>query len=193
MSCLDWCKQGKECVGDAAYANYMANKSMVIKRQLLDAIAVYFEGDENRIDHAKRVLRYAEELLIEEDADWHIVIPASILHDVGIKVAEEKYGSSAGSLQEKEGPAIARKMVLSLGFKLDDVDEICEIIGHHHTPGVIDTTNFKVLFDADTLVNAFDHLSDTPPEKIAHFIDEQFLTDSGIAMAKRELIVSVSA
>jgi hypothetical protein len=31
MSCLDWCKQGKECVGDAAYANYMANKSMVIK------------------------------------------------------------------------------------------------------------------------------------------------------------------
>jgi hypothetical protein len=154
---------------------------------------VYFEGDENRIDHAKRVLRYAEELLIEEDADWHIVIPASILHDVGIKVAEEKYGSSAGSLQEKEGPAIARKMVLSLGFKLDDVDEICEIIGHHHTPGVIDTTNFKVLFDADALVNAFDHLADMPPEKIAHFIDEQFLTDSGIAMAKRELIVSVSA
>jgi len=38
------------------------------------------------------------------------VIPASILHDVGIKAAEEKHGSSAGHFQELEGPEIARKI-----------------------------------------------------------------------------------
>lgn len=194
MSCLDWCDYGKECVGEEAYDSYTTNKSMAVKRRLIDMIEEYFEGDQRRIDHAKRVLRFAEELLkVESEANWHIVIPASLLHDVGIKVAEEKYGSASGKLREREGPPIARKMILGLGFKLEEVDEICDIIAHHHTPGVIDTANFKVLYDADTLVNGIDRLDETAKDKLSSFVERAFLTEAGRELADRELELYANA
>jgi HD superfamily phosphodiesterase/predicted RNA-binding Zn-ribbon protein involved in translation (DUF1610 family) len=191
MGCLDWCQFGKECVGEVAYESYMTNKSIAVRRKLLDAVEEYFGDDAPRIDHAKRVLRFAEELLKEvDDADFHIVIPASILHDVGIKAAEEKYGRADGKLQEEEGPPIARKMVLSLGFKLEDVEEICEIIAHHHSPGVIDSANFRVLYDADLLDNSRERLSEASAEEAEAFVDRAFLTEAGKELARSELFES---
>ena len=35
---------------------------------------------------------------------------AALTHDIGIHVCEEKYGNCNGKLQEKEGPAIAKKL-----------------------------------------------------------------------------------
>lgn len=32
---LDWCKRGKECVGDAIYDKYMRNKAVGLKKHLL--------------------------------------------------------------------------------------------------------------------------------------------------------------
>ena len=148
-SCLDWCKYAKECVGDNTYNKYIKNKAITIKQKLTEELEKHFGTDSKRINHAKNVMRFAEEILKEEKADWHIVIPASILHDVGIKAAEEKYGSTTGNYQEKEGPDIARKILLGISFKKEDIDEICEIIAYHHTPGKVKTLNFSVLYDAD--------------------------------------------
>ena len=149
----------------------------------------HFGLDTRRIDHAKRVLRFAEELLDEERADWHIVIPASILHDVGIKAAEEKYGSFDGKLQEQEGPPIVRKMLLKLGLKMEIIDEICGIVAHHHSPGVVDTLNFEVLYDADLLVNLSEKKRTSTPEEISSLIDRSFLTGTGKKIARREFKV----
>ncbi|MEW6170169.1 MAG: HD domain-containing protein, partial [Candidatus Omnitrophota bacterium] len=129
-------------------------------------------------------LGYVENLIKLENADWHIVIPASILHDVGIKKAESKYGSSAGNLQEKEGPAIAREILVKLGLKKQDVEEICEIIAHHHSPGKINTQNFKVLYDADWLVNLKDEVDLSDKEKLKKIIGRIFLTKTGQEKAK---------
>lgn len=38
MSCLDWCRYGKECIGYAAYDNYMANRAIGLKKQLRSMI-----------------------------------------------------------------------------------------------------------------------------------------------------------
>src|SRR3989338_5737007 len=105
-SCLDWCKYAKECIGEQKYTNFLKNKLIIMKDKLIKKLEAYFGSDAKRINHAKNVMSFAEELLRKEKGDWHIVIPASILHDVGIKEAEAKYGSSAGHLQEKEGPPI---------------------------------------------------------------------------------------
>ncbi|MHB9155171.1 MAG: HD domain-containing protein, partial [Endomicrobiales bacterium] len=67
----------------------------LIKKKLTQELEAYFGADHKRIDHAKKVLRYAEELLREEQADPYVVIPAALLHDVGIKAAEAKHGSAA--------------------------------------------------------------------------------------------------
>lgn len=157
----------------------------VIKRRLLKELEEYFGTDTKRIDHAKNVMNFAEELLRHEKADWLIVVPASVLHDVGIKVAEEKYGSSAGRLQEKEGPEIAEKILVRIGFGREDIDEICTIIAHHHSPGKVNTRNFKVLYDADWLVNLKDEVDTTDKAKLRETINKIFLTETGKKLAEK--------
>lgn len=184
-SCLEWCSYAKECVGDEIYNNFMKNRAVTIKDKLIKELEDYFGKDAKRINHAKKVMGYAEELLKQEKSDWHIVIPASILHDVGIKVAEEKYGSSAGHHQEKEGPAVARGILLKIGLTKKNIDEICEIIAHHHSPGKVNTQNFKVLYDSDWLVNLKDEFDTKDKEKLTKIIDKVFLTASGKELAKK--------
>lgn len=184
-SCLDWCKYAKECVGDTTYNIYMQNKAITTKQKLLKELEEYFGNDTKRINHAKNVMNFAEELLRQEKADWHIVIPASILHDVGIKVAEEKYGSNAGHYQEKEGPEIARKILLKLGCKKEDIEEICQIIAHHHSPGKVNTLNFKVLCDADWLVNLKDEVDTEDEEKLKKIINKVFNTNTAKQLAQK--------
>lgn len=185
ISCIEWCKYAKECVGAETYNTYMQNRAITIKDKLLKELEEYFGTDTKRIEHAKKVMGYAEELLQQEKADWHIVIPASILHDVGIKVAEEKYGSSAGHYQEKEGPEIAKKILLKTGLKKEDINEICEIVANHHSPGKINTQNFKVLYDADWLVNLKDEADTKDKSKLSKVIDRVFLTSTGKELAKK--------
>jgi len=184
-NCLDWCKYAKECVGEQKYSNYLKNKSVIMKDRLIKELEEYFGKDKRRIDHAKNVMGFAEELLRHEKADWHIVIPASILHDVGIKVAEQKHGSSAGHYQEREGPAIARDILVKVGVKEDDINEICEIIAHHHSPGKINTQNFKVLYDADWLVNLNGEVDIKDKNKLKEVINKVFLTKTGEEMARK--------
>jgi HD superfamily phosphodiesterase len=184
-SCLDWCSYAKECLGAEGYNKYMQNKAITIKGKLLKELELYFGDDQKRINHAQEVMSFAEELLKTEEGDWHIVIPASILHDLGIKEAEQKYGSSAGPYQEKEGPAIARGILLKMGLKKGDIEEICAIIAHHHSPGEIDTLNFKVLYDADWLVNLRDEVNTNDKDKLRRMIAKVFLTVTGKELAKK--------
>lgn len=185
MSCVEWCKMAKECIGEMAYEKYIQNRNVTIKQKLIQELKDFFGKDQKRIDHAMKVAEYAEEIIKHEKGDWHIVIPSAILHDVGIKIAEEKYGSSAGHLQEKEGPPVAKKILLKMGMNLDDINEICEIIGHHHTPGVINSINFKILYDSDWLVNLGDEVNIKDKEKLARIIEKNFLTATGKSMAKK--------
>lgn len=46
--------------------------------------------------------------------------------------------------------------MLREGLSEELVVEVCQIIAHHHAPGVVDTINFKVLYDADLIVNLED-------------------------------------
>ncbi len=153
------------------------------KAALARAMEAYFNGDAKRINHAHRVTEYAEELLKREGGDYSIVIGASLLHDIGIHQAQKKYGSTIGKFQEKEGPPIARRILTRLGFERNQIEEICEIIAHHHNPGRINTQNFKMLYDADWLVNLRDEYDIQDRSKLHNIIDRVFLTPSGKALA----------
>ena len=155
-----------------------------IKKALTRAMEAYFKPDTRRINHALRVTEYAEELLKQERGDYRIVIGASLLHDIGIHVAERKYGTTIGKYQEKEGPPIARGILTRLDFEPAQIEEICQIIAHHHSPGKINTQNFKILYDADWLVNLGDEYDIQDRNKLANIIDRVFLTERGKALAR---------
>ncbi len=137
----------------------------------------YFSEDEKRFQHALCVTEYAERILqYEGDVDKDVVLAAAILHDIGIHESERKYGSSAGKYQEIEGPPIAREIMLKEGLPEKLVEEACRIIAHHHTPGVVDTNNFKVVYDADLIVNIGD----------GELLKGKYLTEGGRKVAESQ-------
>jgi HD superfamily phosphohydrolase YqeK/DNA-directed RNA polymerase subunit RPC12/RpoP len=179
MSCLEWCKFGKDCVGEATFQSYQRDRAVGMKQRLLEALERHFGEDRRRIEHAREVLAEAEELMKSEEAEWHIVVPAALLHDVGIKLAEEKHGSAEPRYQEREGPAAARGILLKLGFQMRDIEEICDIVGHHHSPRAQETANFRVLYDADCLVNLRQDAAGRSPAELLKLIEGRFLTAAG--------------
>ena len=73
----------------------------------------YYKGDPKRIQHFLKVHAYAKLIGEQEGLDkktLDILEVAALTHDIGIKISEEKYNSSAGKYQEIEGPTIAQKM-----------------------------------------------------------------------------------
>jgi hypothetical protein len=155
------------------------------------AMQDYFGADQRRIDHALRVTGYADELLCREPGDRDVVIATALLHDIGIREAERKFGSAAGNLQEQEGPPVAREILLSLGFAEPVVAEVCQIIASHHSPGEVDTDNFRIIWDADWLVNLGDEFDLSDREKIPCLIRRLFLTESGRALAARDYLAEM--
>jgi len=158
------------------------------REELLARLEVHFGADEKRIDHAREVLKAAEELMGAIRAEPRIVVPAAILHDVGIKAAEEKFGSAAGPLQEKEGPPIARAILEALEVPADEIEAICAIIAHHHSPGIIETREFAAVYDADCVVNLAEAAAKLPKKELSRMIDETLLTEPGRKLAKRTYI-----
>ncbi|MFC1987790.1 HD domain-containing protein [Chloroflexota bacterium] len=154
------------------------------KAMLIKAIEACFQGDTRRINHAHKVTEFAEELLKREGGDYPVVVGAAVLHDIGIHQAEKKYGSTAGKYQEKEGPPIARQILTRLGFEQNQIEEICEIIAHHHSPGKITSGNFNILYDADWLVNLRDEYDIQDKNKLNKIIGKVFLTQSGKTLAR---------
>lgn len=198
FGCALWCPKAVDCIGQERYQQLLSSAKTQPKQDryrtkkdlLLFEMEKYFAADQRRINHAKKVLEFAEQLLEKEGAEPLVVISAAILHDIGIHKAEEKYKSSAGSYQELEGPPIAREIMQKLQFKKEVVDEVCEIIANHHSPGKIDTVNFKVLYDADWLVNLKDEFDTKDREGLDKTINKVFLTPSGKELAKRLYIAA---
>lgn len=145
----------------------------------------YYTGDPKRIQHYTKVYTYASMIGAAEhlpEETQHILETASIVHDIGIKIAEEKYHSSAGPYQEKEGPAAARAMLTELGYEEAVIDRVCYLVGRHHTYTDIDGADYQILVEADFLVNLYESQADRAA--IENAVARIFKTKAGTQMAK---------
>lgn len=153
---------------------------------LLNKMIAYYAGDAKRIQHFLKVYSFASLLGTLESLkkeEQYLLEVAAIVHDIGIKLSEEKYGSSAGKYQEIEGPAISREMLHELGYDSALIDRVSYLIGHHHTYENIEGIDYQILVEADFLVNAYeDNLS---PNAIDSFKQKIFRTKSGTALLQQ--------
>ncbi len=119
----------------------------------------YFGTDLRRINHSLKVRNFARIIASDEplgETGEATVDLAAILHDIGIREAERKHGSSAGNLQEIEGPPVAEAILREAGVPESVVGRVSFIVGHHHSYDAIDGTDFRIIVEADFLVNAFE-------------------------------------
>jgi HD superfamily phosphodiesterase len=151
----------------------------MLEKLFLEMIS-YYSGDPKRIQHFTKVHSYAkligerEQLSPEE---LYILEAAAYTHDIGIKPAEEKYGSSEGKLQEQEGPIVAQRMLSDVGIENYLIDRICYLIGHHHTYDNIEGLDYQILVEADFLVNLYE--DDVNRHGIEQAYQQIFQTQTG--------------
>lgn len=144
------------------------------------------EGDPRRIQHALKVYAFAGAIGREEGMagrELEILETAALLHDIGIRSCERKYGSAPGNLQELEGPPVARELLSPMGKDPAFVERVCFLIAHHHTYGAISGMDYRILVESDFLVNLYE--DGVEKSKIRLVLDRYFRTDSGIRMLKR--------
>lgn len=154
----------------------------------------FFGPDSRRIAHALKVLEFAEEIIRgESPADADVVIASAIFHDIGIKEGERLHNSNAPKYQEQYGPPIARKILSNHELDSGFINDVCDIIAHHHHPKRYEETfpdksplPFRILVDADLIVNALE--SDVSLQS-----DSPFHTKSAKSIAARECCIRRTA
>lgn len=148
--------------------------------QIIRAMVRYNRSDPRRVQHALKVFAFADSIGKLEGLDpdtRQILNLAAVLHDIGIRNSERKYGSSAGPYQEKEGPPVARELLREAGVPEKTAERVCFLIGHHHTYTQIDGPDYQILVEADFLVNLFE---DQMPRRQAEQVQEKiFRTKTG--------------
>ena len=125
-------------------------------RKLIEKMMEYYAGDPKRVQHFLKVYEFAKLIGESEELEpekLHILRTAAIVHDIGIKISEKKYGSSGGKYQEKEGPAVAEPMLRALRYNEAVIDRVLFLIAHHHTYTGIEGEDYQILVEADFLVN----------------------------------------
>ena len=148
-----------------------------------------FSETQGMIDHTMTVQGYAREILAKEaEADSLVVIASALLHDIGIPKAREVHGSSRGEFQEIEGPPIAQEILTRLGVPETATDHICGIVANHHSdkdPKIVGTIEFKILWDADWLVNFPGRHRESSVQEKETAIEEIFKTAKGRLLARQ--------
>lgn len=140
----------------------------------------FFCGDGKRIQHFIKVYAYSAMLGRLEGLDektQDILEAAAVVHDVGIRPAEEKYGYNNGKLQEELGPAEAEALLRATGYSDIQIARIIYLVGHHHTYGNIDGIDYQILVEADFLINLQEEGSSV--KEIRNVYEKIFKTENG--------------
>ncbi len=193
FGCAAYCKFAEQCLGDLP-PELIAQKQELLKDRVAIEMKHFFKQDFKRIGHATKVARYAEQIVKEEKGEPAIVLTAAYLHDIGIKEAEARYGSNEAKYQEELGPPIAREILTKLGARPEMIEEVCDIVSHHHHPRPEETANFKILYDADMIMNLEETQQEKkiPREKLAAMIERNFLTAGGRELARKTFLTTES-
>ena len=133
---------------------------MTTIQKLALAMISYDNGDPKRIQHTTKVHAYASLIGIAERLDEEtlfILESAALVHDIGIRASEKKYGYQNGKLQEQEGPAVARDLLIKIGgYTEEQIERICWLVAHHHTYHASEDVDYQILIEADFLVNLYE-------------------------------------
>ena len=127
---------------------------------VITAMIDYFHGSLHDVEHLLKVYGYAKAIGEEEGLDpntQRTLEIAAVVHDIGIPLALEKYGSDDGPHQEELGPAAAKELLEGLGCDAPTIARVCNLVGRHHTYENVDGLDCRILLEADFLVNASFH------------------------------------
>ena len=181
MGCLEWCRFAEKCIDTMRGAREEA--AAPIREELAESIRAIFGPDQRRIEHAERVLALAEQIGRLEGADPLVIVPATLLHDIGLAGVEPDSRSPAAQAHGATGAERARAMLQELSFPESVAREVVDIIAGHHDRDAMGGPNARVIWDADLIVN----LAALPREDALARLRAEALTDAGRSVGESRL------
>ena len=125
--------------------------------RLIQNMIAYSNGDPRDVAHFLKVYAYAQTIgkLTELDAKTQRILEiAAIVHDIACPLCREKYGRADGHLQEQESEPILRTFLAPYDLPTDILERVIYLVCHHHTITGVDGMDWRILLEADFLVNA---------------------------------------
>ncbi len=153
--------------------------------EALEKMVSFYHGNHHDINHFQKVWCFAKtigELEQLDDSSQETLELAAVVHDIACPLCRKKYGEATGHDQEREGPALAREFYAAFQLPEKQLERICYLVGHHHTPESVDGMDYQILLEADFLVNADEMHADR--EEIIRFRDRVFRTKTGLKLLK---------
>ncbi|MDR2471515.1 MAG: HD domain-containing protein [Treponema sp.] len=153
-----------------------------MKEKAAAALVRFFGTDVKRTAHALKVAAWAETLGALEALDppaLETLVLAALFHDLGIKIAEDRYGSCTFRQQEELGPPAAAELLRELAAPEAAVDRVCFLVAHHHSPDASEDRDFRILIEADFLVNLEEE--NLPRQQVREIGSRHFRTAAGLS------------
>lgn len=138
------------------------------------------KGSPERIQHFTKVHSFAAQIGRSEglDAQTQFILElTAILHDIGIRPSEEKHGFCNGKMQEEAGPPFAEEILQKYKIPTEIIARVSYIIAHHHSYDQVDGLDYRILLEADFLVNLYEN--NTPMSGIQSAFQTIFVTETG--------------
>ena len=160
------------------------------REKAIEKMKAYFDN-QRFIEHTLKVLGRAEQICEGENIEApfirEVATLGSIFHDIGIPEALKKHNSMDAPYQEREGPAVARKLMNDAGVRPDILERVCYIVGHHHTADKVDGADFQVIWEADFIVNIDEKNIVLEADDVESAVAENLKTKTGRTLIREVL------
>ena len=143
----------------------------------------FYKGNLHDIAHFLKVWAMARTIGEREGLDSHtqeILELAAVVHDIACPLCREKYGNTNGKNQELESPPLVEAFFADLPVSRADIDRISWLVAHHHTYTDVEGIDYRILLEADFLVNAGE--SSYERSVIENFRERVFRTAAGLQL-----------
>lgn len=144
------------------------------------AMNALYAGDGRRMQHYTKVHSYAAFLGREAGLDektQETLEVAALTHDIAIHRCEALYGHCMGKVQEQHSQEVAEPFLQALGVDETVIDRVVFLLSHHHTFTGVDALDWRILLEADFLVNGLEE--QLPKASLRQAYDTVFQTVAG--------------
>lgn len=124
---------------------------------VLAKMITYSDGNKHDIAHFLKVYTYARmigEMENLSERQQETLEIAAVIHDIACPVCRKKYDNTNGSNQEKESPELVEDFLKDIEIDPEMKSRINYLVSHHHTYTNVDGIDYRILLEADFLVNA---------------------------------------
>lgn len=123
----------------------------------IEKMIEFYEGNLHDVDHFLKVWAFAktigEQQLLDKETQETLEL-AAVVHDIACPLCRIKYGNTDGKKQELESPALVKEFFSDLPISEEKARRISYLVAHHHTYTDVDGIDYRILLEADFLVNA---------------------------------------